>query len=290
VTQAEHPSVLEPCALLESQGVRITRVAVGSDGLVDLDEFAAALSAEHTLLASVIWANNETGVVQPIAELGELARDRGVPFHVDATQALGKLSLDLERLPIDFLACSAHKLNGPKGVGCLVVREGHALPPLVAGGPQELRRRGGTENVAGIVGFGVASALARVECSERAERYAVLRDRLWEGIRAKVPDVRRNGSSERMLPNTLNVEFRGAAGEVLLQALDLEGVAASAGAACHSGAISPSHVLTAMGRTPEEARSALRFSVGYGTEEGQIDRVVELLVELVERARSVKAP
>jgi cysteine desulfurase len=289
-SQTEHPSIEAPCASLEDEGIRVVRLAVDPDGLLDADEFSAALSDPRTLLASVLWANNETGVLQPIAELAELARARGVSLHVDATQALGKLPVDLGSLPVDFLSCSAHKLNGPKGVGCLVVRQGRSLPPLLAGGPQERTRRGGTENVAGIVGFGVACDLARRELASRGARYAQLRDRLWEGIRAKVPRVRRNGSSKCLLPNTLNVEFCETPGEVLLQALDLEGVAASAGAACHAGAISPSHVLTAMGRTPEQARGSLRFSVGHGNDEEQIDRVVELLVLLVERARSAEAP
>lgn len=289
-SQTEHPSVEAPCASLEDQGIRVVRLAVDPDGLLDPDEFAAALSDPGTLLASVLWANNETGVLQPIAELAELAQARGVALHVDATQAVGKLPVDLASLPVDFLSCSAHKLNGPKGIGCLVVRQGRSLPPLLAGGPQERARRGGTENVAGIVGFGVACDLARRELTSRGARYAQLRDRLWEGIRAKIPRVRRNGSSEFLLPNTLNVEFCETPGEVLLQALDLEGVAASAGAACHAGAISPSQVLTAMGRTPEQARGSLRLSVGHGNDEEQIDRVVELLVLLVERARAAEAP
>jgi cysteine desulfurase len=181
---------------------------------------------------------------------------------------------------------SAHKLNGPKGTGCLVVAEGLELEPLLHGGGQERRQRGGTENVAGIVGFGVACALARDELPARMRRYGELRDRLWRGIEASVPNVRRNGSAEHVLPNTLNVEFEGTAGEVLLQALDLEGVAVSAGAACHSGSISPSHVLTAMGRSPEAARASLRLSVGHGVDESQIDRVIELLSELVPRVRA----
>lgn len=289
-SQAEHPSVEVPCALLEEEGTAVDRLAVDSNGLLEPAAFAASLADPQTALACVLWANNETGVVQPIAELAEHARARGVLLHVDATQAVGKLPVDLASLPVDFLSCSAHKLNGPKGVGCLVVRRGRSLPRLVAGGPQERGRRGGTENVAGIVGFGVACDLARRELASRGARYAQLRDRLWEGIHAKVPRVRRNGSSEWLLPNTLNVEFCETPGEVLLQALDLEGVAVSAGAACHAGAISPSQVLTAMGRTPQQARGSLRFSVGHGNDEGQIDRVVELLVECVERARAAEAP
>jgi cysteine desulfurase len=232
----------------------------------------------------VIWANNETGVIQPVAAIAERVRARGLPLHLDATQALAKIPVDLSRLPADFLSASAHKMNGPKGVGCLVARR--PLPPLLRGGPQERGRRGGTENVAGIVGFGVACELAARELEGRGERARALRDRLWEGIQAKVPGVRRNGPAQHVLPNTLNVEFRETAGEVLLQALDLEGVAVSAGAACHSGSISPSPVLAAMGRHPEEARGSLRFSVGQGVDEAQIDRVLALLPDLVARVRS----
>jgi cysteine desulfurase len=204
---------------------------------------------------------------------------------VDATQAVGKVEVDLSALPIDFLSSSAHKLGGPKGVGCLVVREGRVVAPLLLGGPQERRWRGGTENVAGIAGFGMACELARKELPERAGAYAALRDRLWRGIAAAVPRVRRNGHPERVLPNTLNVEFRDTPGEVLVQALDLEGIAVSAGAACHSGSVFPSHVLAAMGRSVEEARGSLRLSVGHGVGEEQVDRAVEVLGELVERVR-----
>ena len=289
-TRVEHPSVVEPCELLERERVAVSRVAVDEDGLLDVGAFEKALDQEGTALASVIWANNETGVLQPVAEIAAAASRRGVPLHVDATQALGKIPVDLQEVPAVFLSCSAHKLNGPKGVGALVVREGREIPGLIAGGPQEKRRRGGTENVASIVGLGVACELARLECEARAARYAALRDRLWEGIRAKLPEVRRNGHPGHVLPNTLSVEIVGTPGEVILQALDLEGVAASAGAACHSGSITPSHVLSAMGRTPEQARSSLRLSVGLGVDESQIDRAVELVAELTSRVRRAEAP
>jgi cysteine desulfurase len=290
ISEVEHPSVLEPCELLEGDRVRVERVGVDADGLLDVAAFEALLDVGDLSLVSLIWANNETGVVQPMDRIGALCSERGVPLHVDATQGLGKIPIDLGKVPATFLSCSAHKLNGPKGVGALVVRTGRELPPLLAGGPQERRRRGGTENVASIVGFGVACELARVELDERFARYAALRDRLWNGIREGIPDVHRNGPADRVLPNTLNVEIRGAPGEVLLQALDLEGVAASAGAACHSGSITPSHVLTAMGRTPEQSRSSLRLSVGHGVDEAQIDRTVDLLVGLSQRARRAEAP
>ena len=285
VTSAvEHPSVIEPADALEAAGVRVTRLGVDAEGMIDPEAYDAAL-AEGADLVSLIWANNETGVVQPLAILAERARERGVPVHVDATQAVGKLPIDLKALPVDYLSCSAHKLNGPKGTGCLIARSGARLEPLLRGGPQERRLRGGTENVAGIVGFGIACELAERELPERGERMSSLRDRLWHGIQAKLSRVRRNGSAQHVLPNTLNVEIGDCAGELLLQALDLEGVAASAGAACHSGSIHPSHVLAAMGRSPGQCRASLRLSVGHGVDEGQIDRAVQLLAELVPRVR-----
>jgi cysteine desulfurase len=283
-SNAEHPSVEAPLAALEASGWRVTRVPVDADGLLDAEEVARAIDDE-TALVSILWANNETGVIQPMAAIAERVRAQGVPLHVDATQAIGKIRVDLRELPADLLSLSAHKFNGPKGVGCLVVRGGLTFDPLLRGGPQERRRRGGTEDVAGIAGLGEACALAERELPERAVRYAQLRDRLWEGIQAKVPQVRSNGAVQRLLPNTLNVEFAGAAGEVLLQALDLEGVAVSSGAACASGSIEPSRVLLAMGRSPREARASLRLSVGHGVDEAQIDRVLALLPDLVARVR-----
>jgi cysteine desulfurase len=280
----EHPSVEAPLAVLEREGWRVTRVPVDEDGCVDPDEFGDAI-ADDTAMVTAIWANNETGALQPLARIAEIARERGALVHADATQAVGKLPVDLRRVPLNLLSLSAHKFGGPKGVGCLVVRGGLAFDPVLCGGPQEGRRRGGTENVAGIAGLGVACALAERELSERMIEYASLRDRLWEGILAKIPRVRRNGSAVRVLPNTLNLEFEGAAGELLLQALDLEGVAVSSGAACASGSIEPSHVLVAMGRSAQAARGSLRLSVGHGVDEAQIDRVLALLPDLVERAR-----
>jgi cysteine desulfurase len=281
----EHPSVSEPLSALEQRGWRVQRLPVHRDGLLDPDVFAAALGA-HTALAAILWANNETGVVQPAGQLVEIARARGVPIHLDATQCIGKLPVDVQALGVDSLAASGHKQNGPKGVGLLYVRPGAAFEPLLRGGPQERRRRGGTENLAGIVGLGVACELARREGSERAARAAALRDRLWEGIASKIPGAQRNGSTQAMLPNTLNVRLPGVAGDVLLEALDLEGVAVSAGAACHSGSVEPSRTLLAMGLSAQEARSSLRFSVGYGVDEAQIERVLTLLPDLVARVRA----
>jgi cysteine desulfurase len=283
-TSVEHPSVEEPLEVLEREGWRVTRVGVDGDGVLDENEVADAIG-DDTALVSIIWANNETGVLQPMDRIVALAHERGVPVHADATQAIGKVPVRLGEIPLDLLSLSAHKFNGPKGVGCLIARGDHAFESILHGGPQERGRRGGTENVAGIAGLGAACELVTRELSDRTERYAQLRDRLWEGIQAKIPRVRRNGSAARVLPNTLNVEFEGAAGELIVQALDIEGVAASSGAACHSGSVEPSRVLVAMGRSPEAARGSLRFSVGHGNDESQIDCAVHYLPDLVERAR-----
>jgi cysteine desulfurase len=273
--------------VLAASGHAITRVPVDRSGRVRADDVAAALRAD-TALVTVIWANNETGVVQPVEEIAELARARGAWLHTDATQAVGKHEIRPGALPIDLLSLSAHKFGGPKGVGCLIVRGGIPFAPFLRGGPQERRRRGGTENLAGIAGLGIACDLARRELPARVAEYARLRDRLWDGIAAKVPGVARNGDPEHVLANTLSVTFRDTPGELLLQALDLEGIAASAGAACASGSIEPSHVLMAMGLGAGEARGTLRFSVGHGTDDAAIDCVLSLLPDLVARVRAAR--
>jgi cysteine desulfurase len=287
-TTVEHPSVAEPLRALEAEGVRVTRLPVDADGRVEPAVLAEALR-EEAALVSVILANNETGVLQDAQKLSEIAHAHGVPVHFDSTQALGKIPVDRAGLGADFLVGSAHKLNGPKGAGFWVGPGAVPLPPLLQGGAQERGRRGGTENVPGIVGLGVACALARSELAERARHTARLRDALWQGIAARVPDVRRNGAAAHVLPNTLNVEFADAAGEVLLEALDLEGIAVSAGAACHSGSIEPSSVLLAMGRSERQARGSLRFSVGPENTWAEVERVLALLPGLVARVRAAGA-
>jgi cysteine desulfurase len=289
-TAVEHPSVDEPLGALEDErGVAVTRVAPDAAGCVDAEAVASAIRPE-TRLVSVIWANNETGSLQPVEAIAEHCRARGIALHSDATQAVGKAPVDLAQVPVGFLSSSAHKLGGPKGVGALVSQGDRILPPLLQGGGQERGRRGGTENVAGIVGFGVACALAQAELEERIARHRRLRDRLFAGLQRRVAGVCWNGDPARQLTNTLNVEIEGVAGEVLVQALDLEGVAVSAGAACHSGAISPSRVLTAMGRSPEQARASLRLSVGHGVDEAGIDHAVDRIATLVPKIREVGAP
>lgn len=288
-TQVEHPSVSAPLEALAMRGVSVDRIAPDTDGCVPLAALEAAIRPE-TRLVCVIWANNETGAIQPIPELAALCRARGLWLHADATQAIGKLPVDLAAVPVDSIASSAHKLGGPKGIGALIAREQKAIRPLLVGGGQERGLRGGTENVIGIAGYGAACRAVAAEGPARERALRTLRDRLWQGIEQSIAGVHWNGAPATTLPNTLNVEFEGVAGEVLLQALDLEGIAVSAGAACHSGSVEPSKILLAMGRTPEQARASLRFSVGQGVDAGQIERVIERLCALVPRIRGLGAP
>ena len=287
-SNVEHPSVEEPLRALEAEGWRVTRLPVDRGGHLDPDAVSAALCSD-TVLVSILWAHNETGIVQPLANLAERLRGRGLVLHADATQAVGKMVVDLGDLPVDLLSGSAHKMNGPKGAGFLFVRAGAQPAPWLRGGPQERRLRGGTHNVPGLVGLGVACEIAERELPARVARYAALRDRLWAGIAAAVPDAVRNGGTSEDLPNTLHVEFPEAAGDVLVEALDLSGIAVSSGAACASGSIAPSPTLQALGRTPQQARSALRLSVGEGVDAAQIDRVIAVLPNLVRRVREEAA-
>jgi cysteine desulfurase len=281
----EHPSVLEVAEELREAGLRVTVLPVEEDGRLAPETFSRALD-DRTILASVMWANNETGVLQPIPELAAIARDHGVLFHTDAVQALGKVPLCLGTHAVDFASFSAHKLGGPKGVGALYVRPGVPYAPLLRGGPQERGRRAGTENVPGVVGFGAACEAAGASLERERGRLERLRERLWGGIRDKIPGVRLNGSEPHRLPHTLNASFEGASGETLVQALDLEGIAVATGAACASGSTHASHVLLAMGLAPAVAAGSLRFSLGFETDEAQIDRVLDVLPSLIERARA----
>jgi cysteine desulfurase len=284
----EHPAVLEELRALVAAGARATILPVDRDGRLDPDRFEAALESD-TRLASVMWANNETGVLQPIAELARRAQAHGVPFHTDAVQALGKVPLSLADLAVEYASFSAHKLGGPKGVGALYVRRGAAFAPLFHGGSQEKGRRPGTENLPGIVGFGAACAAAQRELAVADARHARLREQLWDGIAKSVPDAARNGAREHTLVHTLNVSFPGAAGDALVEALDLEDIAVATGAACHAGSIEPSHVLTAMGVPPAHGTSAIRFSLGPGIDESAIARVLAVLPGIVARVRQARA-
>jgi cysteine desulfurase len=281
-TAVEHHAVLNTAKALREEAFPVEIARVDEAGRLELDSFRAAL-ADTTLVASVMLANNETGVLQPVREAARLARERGALVHCDAVQAAGKIPLDVRALDVDLLTLSAHKLYGPKGVGCLYVRRGTPLAPLVRGGGQERNRRAGTENVAGVVGFGAAAALAREGLAAEAARAAALRDRLEMRLLA-IPGARRNGAEPR-LANTANVSFEGTEAEGLVIALDLEGVAVSTGAACAAGGVEPSHVLRAMGFPPERVQSSLRFSLGRGTTEAEIDQAAAITAAAVARQR-----
>jgi cysteine desulfurase len=285
-SQVEHHAVFNTCEYLEKQGFKVTYLPVDSEGRVDPGDVEKAITKE-TLLVSIMQANNETGTVQPIAEIGRIARKRGVYFHSDAVQAFTKLPTGVDELGVDLLSLSGHKIYGPKGVGCLYIRKGTQIDPLVHGGHHERNRRAGTENVPGIVGLGKAAELGAGEMSEEAKKLATLRDRLQEGILARIPEVRINARNARRLPGTLSVCFQYVEGESILLGLDLKGIAASSGSACSSGAIEPSYVLTAMGVPPEEARGSVRFSLGRQNTEQEVDRVVGELVAILARLRAM---
>jgi len=290
VTSAiEHAAVLQTVERLRGRGVVVTFVGVDGAGRVDPDAVAAALTPETTLV-SVMLANNDVGTLQPVAAIAALARQVGAWVHTDAVQAVGKIECDVRALGVDLLALSAHKLGGPKGVGALFVRRGLRLPSLVEGGGQERGRRGGTENVAGIVGLGQAAELARAEGSERARRTLALRERLELGLLARIPRLTINGREAARLPTTVNLSCAGVDGLDLLLNLDLAGIAASTGAACSSGRVAPSHVLRAMGRDAATAAEALRLSLGATNTEAEIDRTIEVLAEAVEGLRAQAQP
>lgn len=284
-TVIEHSSVLETLRLLAQEGCMLTILPVGGDGRVRAEDLAAALRPE-TVLVSIGLANHEIGTIQPLPALSRLLRERGILFHVDAVQGAGKLPLDVNALGADLLSLSAHKIYGPKGIGALYIRKGTAFVPPLRGGAQEREKRPGTENVAAAVGFGMAATLAAQEIEWRAGDAVRLTTRLWEGIQQTIPDVCLNGPEQQRLSNTLNVGFMGASGEGLVIGLDLAGIAVSTGSACAAGALEPSHVLLALGRDPVAARSAIRFSVGKDTTEQDIEYVLEVLPQVVERVRS----
>jgi cysteine desulfurase len=284
-TAIEHHAVLNSAQALERQGVDVTYVLVGRAGIVDPEEICESIRPE-TALISVMLANNEIGTIQPIEEIGRVAAENDIYFHCDAVQAAGKLPLDVNRLGVDLLSISAHKIYGPKGVGALYVRTGTELEPIFHGGHHERDRRPGTENVPGIVGMGKAAELAVKNLAMDAARLAVLRDK-FEAALLSLPGVRLNGDGHHRVPNTCNLSFDAAGGEALVIALDLQGISCSTGAACSSGAVEPSHVLTAIGLSPEQARSSLRFSLGHPTTTEEIDRAIEIIPAVVERLRAL---
>jgi cysteine desulfurase len=284
-TAIEHHAVLNSAQALEKQGVDVTYVPVGRTGIVDPDDIREAIRPE-TALISVMLANNEIGTIQPIEEIGRIAAEEDIYFHCDAVQAAGKLPLDVNRLGVDLLSISAHKIYGPKGVGALYVRAGTELEPIFHGGHHERDRRPGTENVPGIVGMGKAAELAVKNVVTDGACLASLRDK-FETALLSLPGVRLNGDVRHRVPNTSNLSFDAAGGEALVIALDLQGIACSTGAACSSGAVEPSHVLTAIGLTPDQARSSLRFSLGRPTKAEEVDCAIEIIPAVVERLRAL---
>jgi len=285
-TRTEHRAVLNCVQQLETRGFSTTYLPVDADGLVCPDALRKAIRPETTLV-SVMLANNETGTIGPVAELAGIAKEQGILFHTDAVQAVGKIPVDVNELNVDLLAISAHKLYGPKGVGALYVRKGTRIAPLLHGGHQERNRRAGTENVAGIVGLAKAIELACREMRTESPRLASLRDRLERGIRERIDFVRTNGSPVSRLPNLLNMSFEFVEGESLVLGLDMKGVAAATGSACTSGALEPSHVLRAMDVPPAVAHGSLRFSLGRTTTEEDIEHLLAVLPDIVERLRHI---
>ena len=286
-TAVEHASCLEAFRFLERNGFEVTYLPVDSLGLVSPGDLRDAIT-ERTILVSCMYVNNETGVVSPVREMGEIARERGVLFHTDAVQALGRTRIDLSGLPVDMASFSSHKICGPKGAGALYVRKGVGVEPLVHGGGQERGRRSGTENVAAVCGFGRACELLGGETRAEAGRLAGLRDRLFEGLCGKIEGVGLNGHPEKRVCNTLNVGFSGASGESVVMNLDAEGVSVSTGSACSEGNVDPSHVLLAMGLGKEDALSSVRFSFGRFTRGEEIERVIGILPAIVGRIRLLR--
>ncbi len=285
-SRIEHHAVLHACQYLEKQGFRVTYLPVDGYGQVDPDDVRKAIT-DKTILITIMHANNEVGTVQPIAEIGKIAKERGVYFHTDAIQTVGKLPTKVDELGVDLLSLSAHKLYGPKGVGALYIRNGVKLHPLLHGGPHEWNRRAGTENVAGIVGLGKAIELAMEGLEEEAQYLTALRERLYEGLRSSIDHIRLNGHPTQRLPGTLSLCFEYIEGESIIMGLDLKGVAVSSGSACTSASLEPSHVLLAMGVPPAIAQGSVRFSLGRDNTEEQVDYVIEELPPIVARLREI---
>jgi len=284
-SKIEHHAVLRAAEWLETQGFGVTYVGVDEYGMVDPDEVKRALRPD-TIGISIMHANSEAGTIQPVAAIGALAKERGIPFHVDAVQTFGKVAFDVSACGIDMLSFSGHKIYGPKGVAGFWVRKGTRLQSLQHGGDHERRRRAGTENVAGIVGFGKAVEIRSRELKAEGERLTALRDRLWEGVRARVPDVRLNGHPTERLPGTANFSYRGVESESIVLGLDLKGIGVSAGSACTAGSVEPSYVLVAMGLPIDWAMGAVRSSLGRSTTAEDIDYVIESVEPIVRKLRA----
>lgn len=285
-SKIEHHAILHTCEYLEKNGFEVTYIDVDENGILRLDQLKEAIRPE-TILISIMFANNEIGTIQPIKEIGAIAKEHGILFHTDAVQAYGQLPIDVEELNIDMLSASGHKLNGPKGIGFLYIRKGLKLRSFIHGGAQERSRRAGTENVTGIVGLGKAVEIAMATMEERAKKETELRDYLITRILAEIPYARLNGDRVRRLPNNVNISFQFIEGESMLIMLDMAGICASSGSACTSGSLDPSHVLLAIGLPHEIAHGSLRMTLGEENTKEEMDYVVEQLKEIVGRLRSM---
>src|SRR5881296_994498 len=285
-TAIEHEAVLNACQALEKQGARVTYLATDANGQIDLADLRRTIRPK-TVLTTIMHANNELGTVQPLEEIGRIAKEADIYFHTDAVQSAGKIPIDVNALQVDLLSLSGHKLYAPKGIGALYIRSGTRLRQLLYGGHHQRGFRPGTENVAGIIGLGKAAEIARESLAAEARRVSTLRNKLEEGLLARVPHARVNGAAASRTPNTTNLVFPGIEGEALLIALDLKGLACSTGAACSSGAVEPSHVLTAIGLPPEEARASLRFSLGRHTTSADIDFALNVVPAAVAQLREL---
>jgi cysteine desulfurase len=285
-TRVEHPAVLNTVKRLTRLGYKLTLLGVSKEGLLDLDELHAAIT-DDTLLVSIMYANNETGVIFPIAEAAQIIKARGALFHVDAVQAMGKIPLDMETLPVDLMSFSGHKLHAPKGIGTLFIRRGTRIQPFIFGGHQERNRRGGTENVPYIAGLGKACMLARANIEHEQTEVRRLRDKLEAGILASIPGTIRNGHAEKRLPNTVNISFEYIEGEAILLLMDELGICASSGSACTSGSLEPSHVLRAMGVPFTSSHGSVRFSLSRYNTEAEVDFVLKELPPVIQRLRDI---
>ncbi|HLP91094.1 MAG TPA: cysteine desulfurase NifS [Nostocaceae cyanobacterium] len=285
-TQVEHPAVLNVCKQLETQGYQVTYLSVNSQGQLDINELEASLTG-NTALVTVMYANNETGVIFPIEEIGARAKEYGAIFHVDAVQAVGKVPLNMQTSTIDMLTISGHKIHAPKGIGALYVRRGVRFRPLLIGGHQERGRRAGTENVPGIIALGKAAELEFLHLKEATKKERILRDRLETALLSKIPDCVVNGDTQHRLPNTTNIGFKYIEGEAILLHLNKHGICASSGSACTSGSLEPSHVLRAMGLPYTTLHGSIRFSLCRYTTEAEIDQVISVMPGIVEHLRSI---
>ncbi|MDD6405374.1 MAG: cysteine desulfurase NifS [Clostridiales bacterium] len=285
-TKIEHHAILHTCEYLQKRGYEVTYLDVDERGVVDISSLKAAIRPD-TILISVMFANNEIGTIEPVREIGRLAKSHGIIFHTDAVQAYGQLPIDVDDLNIDMLSSSGHKFNGPKGVGFLYVRSGIRIGSFIHGGQQERGRRAGTENVPGIIGIGKAAEIAISSLDERMVKETHLRDHLIKRLISEIPYTRLNGHESRRLPNNVNVSFQFIEGETILIMLDMAGICASAGSACTSGSVDPSHVLTAIGLPSEIAHGSVRFTLGYENTMEEIDYVADRVVEIVEKLRNM---